>query len=102
MPTFAYKGLSNGANVTTGTIVAPTRREALQRLVDEGKNPLDLSEQASESSSKGTTFRFGRRRIRLATFNRQLATLTASGSPILKGLSVLAEQTKDSGARQVL
>jgi len=102
MPTFAYKALSKGASVTTGTIVAPTRREALQRLVDEGKNPLDLNEQASESSSKGTAIRFGRRRIRLATFNRQLATLTASGSPILKGLSVLSEQTKDPGARQVL
>lgn len=102
MPTYAYRALNKGASVTTGTIVAPTRREALQRLVDEGKNPLDLSEQAAESTSGGTGFRFGRRRIRLATFNRQLATLSASGSPILKGLSVLSEQTKDPGARRVL
>lgn len=102
MPTYAYKALNKGASLTTGTIVAPTRREALQRLVDEGKNPLDLSEQAADSARPGTRFRFGRRRIRLATFNRQLATLSASGSPILKGLSVLSEQTKDASARQMI
>ncbi len=102
MPTYAYKALNKGASVTSGTIVAPTRKEALQRLVDEGKSPLDLNEQASDAPGKGGGFRFGRRRIRLATFNRQLATLSASGSPILKGLSVLAEQTRDPSARQVL
>ena len=102
MPTYAYRALNKGASVITGTIMAPTRREALQRLVDEGKTPLDLSEQAAESASGGGGFRFGRRRIRLATFNRQLATLSASGSPILKGLNVLSEQTKDPGARRVL
>jgi type IV pilus assembly protein PilC len=102
MPTYAYRALNKGAHLTSGTIVAPTRREALQRLVDEGKSPIDLSEQQAETASRGTGFRLGKRRIRLATFNRQLATLSASGSPILKGLSVLSEQTKDAGTRQVL
>lgn len=102
MPTFVYKAMNEGAAVKTGTIVAPTRREALRRLVDEGKNPLDIAEQTAGESPSGVSFRFGRRRIRLATFNRQLATLSASGAPIIKGLNVLAEQTREPATRQML
>jgi type II secretory pathway component PulF len=43
MPTYVYKAFTDGASAATGTIVAPTRREALRRLVEEGKNPLDIS-----------------------------------------------------------
>ena len=102
MPTFAYTAMDEGLGQSQGTIVAPTRREALQRLVNEGKNPLDLSEQSSGKEAGKSSYRVWRRGIRLATFNRQLATLCISGTPIIKGLRVLAEQTKEPDSKQIL
>jgi type II secretory pathway component PulF len=102
MPTFAYKVIGHDNGPAEGTIVAATRREALQRLIDTGQHPLDLSEQADAAAASPFQFRLSRRAIRLATFTRQLATLAASGAPVIKGLSVLAEQTRDPAARRVL
>jgi type II secretory pathway component PulF len=103
MPTFWYRVLGADKALVEGTLVAESRREALQRLVEKGQNPLDLREQAVKAQGGGPArIRLRRRCIRLATFTRQLATLSASGTPVLKGLAVLAEQTRDARARRVL
>ena len=102
MPTFWYKALEASHESSEGTIVATTRREALQRLIDNGKHPLDLREQSNRESRVPLGSRFRRRVIRLATFTRQLATLSASGVPIVKGLDVLTAQVKDPRARHLL
>jgi type II secretory pathway component PulF len=86
-----------------GTLVADSRREALQRLIEKGQNPIDLREQAAKAQAAAPgKIRFGRRSIRLATFTRQLATLSASGTPVIRGLAVLAEQTRDHHAKRIL
>lgn len=102
MPTYAYTALNGSSTTSEGTIVAPNRREAVQRLIDEGKNPLEINEQDTDAISKGVSFSFKRRGIRLATFNRQLATLSQSGTPIIKALTVLTEQTKEPEAQKIL
>jgi len=102
MPTYVYTALQDGRNKDQGTIVAASRREALQRLLDAGKNPLDIKEQSADFDTGGISFNFRRRGIRLATFNRQLATLSLAGTPIIKGLSVLSAQTKEVRARKIL
>ncbi|MCC6697310.1 MAG: type II secretion system F family protein [Candidatus Hydrogenedentes bacterium] len=85
-----------------GTIVAANRREALHRLIERGQHPLDLQEQAERTPRAGFSLQLGGRAIRLATFTRQLATLSASGSPVIKGLAVLAEQSRDPKAKRIL
>lgn len=85
-----------------GTLVAADRREALQQILNRGQHPLDLREQAPETSTASKGFSWRRRPIRLATFTRQLATLSASGVPMVKGLTVLIEQMADPRAKTVL
>lgn len=102
MPTFWYKAVDHANVPAEGTIAAASRREALQRLIASGQHPLDLREHSDGEGATGFQFNFGRRPIRLATFTRQLATLSATGSPIIKGLSVISEQTKDPRAKQIL
>lgn len=102
MPTYSYKVLGHDSASAEGTIVANSRREALQRLIEGGQHPLDLREQTKRGHENGYTVRWGRRPIRLATFTRQLATLSSSGTPVIKGLAVLADQTGDPRTKRVL
>ncbi len=83
-------------------MTAANRREALQRLIDSGRQPVDLREEQAKKAGMPRQFSFGRRPIRLATFTRQLATLSASGTPMVKGLNVLSEQLRDPRAKQIL
>jgi type II secretory pathway component PulF len=85
-----------------GTIVASTRRDAIQRLIDSGQHPLDLVEQKERTGGLSVRIQLQRQPIRLATFTRQLATLSASGVPIVKSLNVLIEQMRDPRARRIL
>jgi type II secretory pathway component PulF len=102
MPTYWYKALGAENRPTQGTIIAASRREALQRLMDSGQHPLDLSERRVEDAAGTAGFQFGRQPIRLAILTRQLATLSASGVPIVKSLNVLMEQLNDPRARRIL
>ncbi|MBN2308081.1 MAG: type II secretion system F family protein [Candidatus Hydrogenedentes bacterium] len=102
MATYWYKALGAEGGSSEGTIVATTRREALQRLIDSGQNPLELREQAESDGHTPRLFRLGRRAIRLATLTRQLATLSASGVPVVKGLNVLIAQHKDPEGKRLL
>ncbi len=102
MPTYWYKTHGREGATSEGTIAAANRREALQRLIDSGRCPIDLREQRAKEGIRSHGFRLQRRAIRLATFTGQLATLSASGTPIVKSLSVLAEQLNDPHAKQIL
>lgn len=102
MPTFRYKAVGHESVPAEGTIVAANRREALQRLIASGQHPLELREDSGGQGATGIQFSFGRPAIRLATFTRQLATLSATGSPIIKGLAAISEQTRDPRAKRVL
>ena len=102
MPTYWYKTLSDTQVPREGTIAAPTRRDALVKLMAEGRHPLDLREHTTGKAERGGGIRFRKRLFRLAPFCRQLATLSASGVPIIKGLNVLLEQHKEPRGKQML
>jgi len=100
LPTYWYRVLGGETGTSEGTLSAATRREALQRLIDSGRHPLDLREQAERA--RGLGLRLGRRVVRLATFARQLATLSSCGVPIVKSLNVLIDQSHDERLKRVL
>jgi type II secretory pathway component PulF len=102
LPTYAYKALTQAGEKSLGTVVAPSRGEAIRRLVASGQNVLDLREEKADEPEAGLGFRFRRRKIRLSTLTRQLATLSASGVPVVQSLNVLIEQTKEPRAVQIL
>ncbi|MBI5093050.1 MAG: type II secretion system F family protein [Candidatus Hydrogenedentes bacterium] len=102
LPTFWYKGLAEGAIEVKGTVAAASRQEALQQILSRGQHPLDLREQAPSETRRTPGFQWRRRLIRLAPFTRQLATLSASGVPMVKGLNVLIEQAQEQRAKDLL
>lgn len=102
MATYWHRSVTESAAVSEGTIVAADRRDALQQLLGRGLHPLDLREREDAEGGSDRRLHWGRRIIRLATFTRQLATLSASGVPIAKGLSVLEEQMPDLRSKAIL
>lgn len=102
MPTYAYKALTQAGKKSLGTVVAPTRGDAIRRLVASGQNVLDLREEKAVAAEAAAGLPFRRRKIRLSTLTRQLATLSASGVPAVLSLNVLIEQTKEPRAIQIL
>jgi len=101
LPTFRYKALTLDGEQAEGTVVATTRRDAIQRLAAGGQHVVDLHTQAETSSEPAIRFRFGQRAIDLPGFSRQLATLSESGVPLVQSINVLIRQTKDTNAGRI-
>src|ERR671923_2413316 len=99
--TFAYKVRDRAGNVTTGTLVADSEALVLARLREQGFTPLDVKRQKRGIGQ----IEIGGKKVKLkeiAVFSRQFATMVNSGLPILRGLSILAEQTENKELARVL
>ena len=102
MATYTYEALDLDGRRLKGTVVAPSRRQALEQLVSGGQNVLDLCEERKRQPGVAAGFRFRKRLIRLSSITRQLATLLGSGVPLVQSLNVLIAQTTEPRARQIL
>jgi general secretion pathway protein F/type IV pilus assembly protein PilC len=90
MPQFSYVARRlDGARVT-GTLTAPTERDAVNSLTGQSLFPVEVTA-AAPAKSLGFGRRLGAQTM--ATFYSQLASLMRSGVPLLKSLRVLQEQT---------
>jgi len=109
MPNFEYSALDAQGNETTGVIPADSENDAVEKLRRDQLYPTQVVEQGKGTlGSKGRRTRgtrtkgkksAGRRKKggsinskTLMLFTRQLATLIDSGLPLLRGLTVLANQ----------
>jgi type IV pilus assembly protein PilC len=91
--TFAYKVRDKSGQIVSGTIVADNEALVLQRLREQGLTPLDVSKQG-----RGMNIELSQKKVKLkelAVFSRQFATMVNSGLPILRALSILADQTSN-------
>jgi type IV pilus assembly protein PilC len=98
--TYTYKARDRAGNQLTGTLVADNEALVLQRLREQGFTPLDVSKQ-----SRGMNIELTPKKVKLkelAVFSRQFATMVNSGLPILRALTILAEQTSNSELARVL
>ena len=102
LQTFSYEALDAGGQHAEGRLTAANRREALERLLRRGLHVLELREQAAQKAAFSVVSLFRRRRLRLATMTRQLATLSGSGVPLMQSMNVLIEQTDDAKAKAIL
>jgi len=99
---FSYRALSAAGEHTEGTLMAASRRDALQRLRLRGWHVLDIR-QGEARRPAGRMLGFLRRRsIRLPELTRQLATLQGSGVPLARSIEVLIEQAENERARRIL
>jgi type IV pilus assembly protein PilC len=98
--TYTYKVRDRGGNVVTGTLVADNEALVLQRLREQGFTPLEVGKQ-----SRGLNIELTPKKVKLkelAIFSRQFATMVNSGLPILRALSILADQTSNAELARVL
>jgi len=100
--TFQYKVRDKAGNTVTGTLVADSEMLVLQRLREMGYTPLEVGKE-----KKGLAFEINIKKAKvklkdLSVFSRQFATMINSGLPILRAMSILAEQTDNKLLGQTL
>jgi type IV pilus assembly protein PilC len=104
MPQTEYlvKARSRNGRLVESKMKAASEAEALSRVRQQGMTPIAV-EQANTGLNK--EIRFGKGKVKLkdlAIFSRQFATMLSSGLPILRCLSILADQTESTRLRDLL
>jgi type IV pilus assembly protein PilC len=103
MPTtdFLVRARSRDGRLIEQRLKASTESEALQRVQQMGFAPLAV-EQARQGLNREIRFGSGRVKLKdLAVATRQMSTMLASGLPVLRSLSVLAEQSESAKLREI-
>jgi len=103
---FRYEAVSTaGGDPVKGTMEAQTAAAVVSKLRNQGLVPLDVAPVAKTGLNMEITIPGIERRVKptaLAVFARQLSTLIDAGLPLLRALSVVAEQTEDARLRRTL
>jgi type IV pilus assembly protein PilC len=117
MPSYTYVAVDSRGQESTGSVEAASTNEAIGQLRQAGYFPTSVCEENKASRQAAETPRSdkvrGRRNIvlfqrktvkpkTLMIFTRQLATLIDAGLPLLRGLSVLAKQERDSVLKRAI
>jgi type IV pilus assembly protein PilC len=98
--TYAYKVRDRAGKIVSGTLIADNEALVLQRLREEGLTPLEVGKQG-----RGLNIELTAKKVKLkelAVFSRQFATMVNSGLPILRALSILADQSSNKELARVL
>src|SRR5436309_4820769 len=98
--TYAYKVRDRRGNLVSGTVVADNEALVLQRLREQGLTPLEVGKQG-----RGFNIDLTKKKVKLkelSVFSRQFATMINAGLPILRALSILADQTSNAELARVL
>ncbi len=100
--TFAYKVRDRSGNVVTGTLLGDSELLVLQKLREMGYTPLEVGKHKAGLKME-INLRPGRVKLKeLSVFSRQFATMVNSGLPILRALSILADQTESKELQKTL
>jgi len=100
--TYQYKVRDRSGNLVTGTLVADNERLVLDRLREMGFTPLEVGKERKGLNME-INIRPGRVKLKeIAVFSRQFATMVNSGLPILRALTILADQSTNKELAKVL
>ncbi len=97
MPRFEYVARDSGGNRVSGAIDAGSVDAVAAQLSDRGVIPIEINQRAGQSGP-GLRRRLGLdhpSRDDLVMFSRQMYTLTRAGVPLIRGLTQLAESTRN-------
>jgi general secretion pathway protein F len=105
MGAFEYSAVDTKGRKKSGVLAGDTARQVRQLLRDQGLMPLAVEEVGGQEQGRRPGG-FFRRRLSvgmpaLVLFTRQLATMVRSGSPLDKGLQVVANQTEQATMKKV-
>jgi type IV pilus assembly protein PilC len=98
--TYTYKARDRAGNVLAGTVTADNEALVLHKLREQGYTPLEVGKQKKSMNIELTAKKVKLKE--LAIFSRQFATMVNSGLPILRALSILADQTQNPELARVL
>jgi type IV pilus assembly protein PilC len=94
--TFAFKAIDVAGVPSAGELEADSKAQVSDQLRQRGLIVLDVTEKKAPFAVEDVFKRFRGVRMReLAVMARQMATLVASGMPMLRALHTLEEQTED-------
>jgi type IV pilus assembly protein PilC len=100
--TYDYKVRDRAGSLVTGQLVGDSELLVLRKLRDMGLTPIEVKK-AGVGLKMEFSLRPGRVKLKdLAVFCRQFATMVNSGLPILRALSILADQTSNKELGRVL
>ena len=100
--TYDYKVRDRTGSLVTGQLVGDSETLVLRRLREMGMTPVEVK-QAGTGMKMEINLRPGRVKLKtIAVFCRQFATMVNSGLPILRAISILADQTDNQELEKVL
>jgi type IV pilus assembly protein PilC len=100
--TYDYKVRDRSGSLVTGQLVGDNETLVLQRLREMGMTPVEVKK-AGTGLKMEINLRPGKVKLKqIAVFCRQFATMVNSGLPILRALSILADQTQSAELAKVL
>lgn len=100
--TYDYKVRDRTGNLVSGQLVGDNESLVLQKLREMGMTPVEVKKH-SDGLRMEINLRPGRVKLKqIAIFSRQFATMVNSGLPILRALSILADQTESKELAKVL
>jgi len=105
---FEYLALDDRGREKKGVLEADTARLARQLLRQQSLTPLEIAEASqreknkSDNNSGTPSFRGGIKTNDLALMTRQIATLSAAGTPLEESLSAVSRQTEKPRIKSLL
>ncbi|MEW5694265.1 MAG: type II secretion system inner membrane protein GspF [Candidatus Hydrogenedentota bacterium] len=105
MPSYKYRALDATGTEKKGVIDGANEKLVNSRLREMGLRPFEIAE-IKQTTKEGISIPFlGRKRVKsddLMQFTRQLATLIDAGLPLLRGLTILEEQSENPAMKEVV
>ena len=101
MPTYAYVVKNKVGRTLQGSLAAASRQSLIEQLWKQEFVVLSIAERQAGAAG----LRFGRGSVKtqqLVIFSRQLATMVASGIPIIGSIEALMDQMEDRAFQAVL
>ncbi len=101
MNQYAYVALEPSGKRRTGIVEAPSQEVAIERIAEQGRYVVEISEQSSTAAAGPALKRGKVGRGDLAVFTRRLADLADAGLPLDRVLQVVAEQSESQHLTEV-
>jgi len=105
MKTFFYKAKNGPEEIVEGYMKAASSDDVVAQLSAKGYVAILVEENAASAGGDSRSFLrhlFGIKQKEIISFTRQMGTLLRSGVPMLRALSILAQQTSDKYFHEII
>ncbi|HBW46471.1 TPA: type II secretion system protein GspF [bacterium] len=105
MPAFKYKAMDSSNKEVSGSIDAANDRIASQQLRERGLRLFEIKASAGGFDIGSYFAKFKKKKVKARdkmVFTRQLSTLLEAGLPLLRGLTILTEQSENPTLREMI